>query len=116
MEYPKGAVKSLEEFVALFASSYKALHLCKNKDFWIASRGFQAVQYRRCTGVITTKKYPDGYEYVGIEYITDSHLSDFSALDEHLLPQTYNDWYVFTSEEDARAYSGVTTTTTTTAA
>lgn len=101
MEYPKGAIKSLEEFRSLFTRN-------EQRTLWVASKSFQVVDERRCTGTTVTYDYIDDRKYIGISFITAvTGLGEFSALDMHILPQDYNDWYVFTSAEDAQEYTGV---------
>lgn len=101
MEYPKGAIKSLEEFKSLFTPN-------EQRDLWVASKCFKGIHIRTCTGTTVTHEYIGGYKYIGIQFVNrDIGLGEFSALDMHISPQDYNDWYVFTSVEDAQEYTGV---------
>ena len=95
-EYPQGAIKSIEEFQALFRDS--------NGTVWEASREFKSVTEIAVTGNIITKRYTDGQEYIGYEY-NNGYNNYNSAVDMHLIDQDYNDWYLFTNREDAEAHA-----------
>lgn len=99
MEYPKGAIKSIEEFQAITTDWPVKVYE--------ASRKFSGNEPTKhtVTGVVVTRKYPyPSKDYVGVELLTLRGEQILSCLDMHLLPQDYNDWYLFVSEEDAMAY------------
>lgn len=109
MEYPKGAIKTVEE-----------LNAFAQKAVWKASRKFKSVSmvyFTGTTGQVTSSSKPGKEPYRFYEYSyewsetleydldTDSKIRG-SLLDMNVEELNgYNDWFLFGSEEDARAYS-----------
>ena len=110
MEYPKGAIKTVEE-----------LNAFAQKAVWKASREFKSVSmvyFTGTTGQVTSSSKPGKEPYRFYEYSyewsetleydldTDSKIRG-SLLDVNVEKLNgYNDWFLFGTEEDARAHSG----------
>ncbi len=102
IEYPKGALKSIEEFQSLWKGKPFKIYAASRKH----SYGF--AEEILTTGNISIKKYADRNipDYIGFEcrYRTVSRAIDRSCLDMHLLHQNYNDWFLFADKADAELY------------
>lgn len=96
MEYPTGAFKSIEEFQKYYADG--------NGHAWEASRKHSRTPTRmHVTGCVMHRIRPNGDAYIYIEIANNPHDTP-SVLDRHLMPQSYNDWFLFANEADALAY------------
>lgn len=72
---------------------------------WIASREFKSVSK---INLYQAQIKAHAHAHVGGAYIGLYHAGGrFSLEDQNVIPNNYNDWYVFDSEEKARAHAGL---------
>lgn len=98
MEYPKGAIKSISELM-----SYKGKTIYSySRQFKVFNEAFEF------DGMVMDNDqnfipYREGYP---ARFIRGCKRFDFlSLMDHHVTSkQTYNDWFLFGNEEDAKAY------------
>lgn len=98
MEYPKGAIKSISELM-----SYKGKTLyAYSRSSSLANESF------RFSGLVMddTYKFVHYKEGMCFRFIHGGGVKHelLSILDMHILPQKYNDWFLFGNEEDANNY------------
>jgi hypothetical protein len=104
---PKGALTSIADLLALGvgAKYYRVSRTHSGTDL-------SKDRYSEFTGNIGTE---GGDGVLGLEYryywfehksygFGSPYITKSSLMDAHLLPQTYNDWWMFPSYEDACAY------------
>lgn len=95
MEYPKGAIKSISELISYKGKtiySYSRMHSYANESF-------------RFTAMVMDENekfvpYKEGMNFRFFQVGNDMK----SILDKHILPQDYNEWFLFGNEEDAKSY------------
>lgn len=96
MKYPKGAIQSID-----------GLLKCEGKMIYIYSR-----QYARFNENFIFKNLwlNENDKFVpyqkGLRFFKspNPYRDCRSALDCHVIPQNYNDWFVFANKDDAEAY------------
>ena len=100
MEYPKGAIKSISELMSYKGKkiySYSREHAWANKEFLF-------------DGMVMDNDYTDKFipyreGYPARMIRVPGAREILSLIDHHVTSkQTYNDWFLFGNEEDAKAY------------
>lgn len=97
LDYPKGAIKSISE---LMSYKGKTIYAYSVKSSW-ANESF------RFSGLVTNDTgnfvpYKEGMEFRFIQGGVKNEI--ISLRDMHIIPQNYNDWFLFGNKEDAEAY------------
>ena len=97
-EYPKGAIRSINELIAL-----------KGQAVYEGSKEFRSISspHYLTGGLIAEYREYNNTYYYGYEFRFKGaqEPSTMSLRDVNVIENTYNDWFLFTNREDAEAYA-----------
>lgn len=90
MTYPNGSIASINDFLTIEIGS----------PYWIASRKFKSIEKYIATQIIGTE-VDENYRY---HWFDAGKGHKRSMQDVNIIPNGYNDWYVFISRGAALEY------------